>query len=208
MAKGQITDQELATGLKSFGGFGALGEGAAKPRREDPFRDTRAEAAETPPARVEPPRIEIVKTPSEVSAVDARVVAPSLPQEQPAPLKLKKAPPLSRPVKVQRGGESKIIPRKESVATENKTELYTERVTVPLDAELRDGAESLAKELNRRRTEKGERITANTVMRVALRMMLETFDVDAVETVNSEQELFERISGKAKQRSGKGSSVD
>lgn len=194
MAKGQVTDQELESGLKSFGGFGALGEAAAKPRREDPFRDTRAEAAQAAAARVEPPRIEVVKTPSEVPATDAQVVATSLPQEKPALLKLKKAPSLSRPVKVERGGESKIIPRKDSVASENKTELYTERVTVPLDAELRDGAESLAKELNRRRTDKGERITTNTVMRVALRAMLDNFDCDAAATVNTEQDLEEELS--------------
>lgn len=200
MAKGQVTDQELESGLKSFGGFGALGEAAAKPRREDPFRDTRAEAAQAQAARVEPPRIEIVKTPSEVPAADGRVVVPSLPQEKPAPLKLKKAPSHSGPVKAERGGEGKTIPRKDSVASENKTELYTERVTVPLDAELRDGAESLAKELNRRRTDKGERITANTVMRVALRLMLERFDVDATQTVNSEEELLDAVLNKVFRR--------
>ena len=48
-------------------------------------------------------------------------------------------------------------------------------MTVLLDPELRDGAEALAKKLQRSRLEKGERITANTVIRVALRAMLETF---------------------------------
>ena len=76
-----------------------------------------------------------------------------------------------------------------SEVRETKTELYAERVTVPLSAELRDGAESLAKGLQRRRTEKGERITSNTVIRVALRVLLEHFGDDPDEVANNEEEL-------------------
>lgn len=212
MAKGQVTDHELALGLKNFGGFGSLGGQTTKPRREDPFRDTREEAPApvaaapqaTQPQAVQPqvsqavrgetPRLEIVKT-QEPEPVEAK--APSLPAEQiqPSPLKLREkkariATPAAKSERVVR--PVKQVPS-ESVAAEKKSELYTERVTVPLDAELRDGAESLAKDLQRKRTEKGERITANTVMRVALRVMLDEFDPSAADGVNTEEELYQAV---------------
>ena len=76
---------------------------------------------------------------------------------------------------------------------EKKTEVYTERVTVLLNADLRDRAESLAKELQRGRTEKGERITSNTVIRVALRAMLDKFDAEASPGINNEYDLYEAV---------------
>ncbi len=78
----------------------------------------------------------------------------------------------------------------EGPSRENKTEVYAERVTVLLNEELRDGAEALAKELHRRRTKKGERITANTVMRVALSVMLERMEGERLEGANSEADLM------------------
>lgn len=191
MAKGQVTDDELASGLKNFGGFGSLG--GQKPRREDPFRDTRSEAPPAAPARAETPRIEIVKTP-EVSTPETKTESVP-PEPRPNTLKLrpKKTTNFAPPVKVERAAKPLKQAPIDSLQTEKKSELYTERVTVPLDAELRDGAESLAKELQRKRTEKGERITANTVMRVALRAVLETFEVSSHETVNTEEELFNAV---------------
>lgn len=180
MAKGQVTDKELATGLKTFGGFGALGEANSRPRREDPFRDTRAEAPPTSP------RIEVVKTPR------ADVPIPAAPDEE------EKIPPARNP-RTEAPRRARSVRREESIpppvtnSHEKKSELYTERVTVPLDAELRDGAEALAKVLQRRRTVKGERITANTVMRVALRIVLDSFDSRSVGVVNTEEELFQAV---------------
>src|SRR5437016_911091 len=43
MPKGQVTEEDLASGLKGLSGFGALG-GAQKVRRDSPFRDSRAES--------------------------------------------------------------------------------------------------------------------------------------------------------------------
>lgn len=188
MAKGQVTDDELASGLKNFGGFGSLG--GQKPRREDPFRDTRAEAPAAASARTETPRIEIVKTSEVVTPETKTESAP--PESRPNTLKLrpKKTANFAPPIKVERAAKSLKQAPVESPQTEKKSELYTERVTVPLDAELRDGAESLAKELQRKRTEKGERITANTVMRVALRAMLERFQTSEHPNVNTEEELL------------------
>ena len=193
MAKGQVTDDELASGLKNFGGFGSLG--GQKPRREDPFRDTRSEAPAAAPAptRAETPRIEIVKTP-EVSTPEAKTESAPPPDSRPNPLKLspKKAANFAPPVKAERAAKPLKQAPADSPQTEKKTELYTERVTVPLDVELRDATEALAKDLQRKRTEKGERITANTVMRVALRVMLEKFDAGE-SVVNTEGELYQAV---------------
>jgi len=184
MAKGQVSDKELATGLKTFGGFGALGQAATRPRREDPFRDTRAEAAPAPP-----PLIEVVKTPP----AEPEVSAPAPETEEPAKVREKK-PAVPRLTRAERKPEP--VHRPEPSAAEKKSEFYTERVTVPLDPELRDAAEALAKDLQRRRTEKGERITANTVMRVALRILLDGFDSKSAGIVNTEEELYEAASAR------------
>jgi hypothetical protein len=180
MAKGQVTDKELATGLKTFGGFGALGETNSRPRREDPFRDTRAEV------QAATPRIEVVKSPpAETPPLAAPAAEEKIPQvRDPRP----EVPRRARPVKREEQSQPPV-----SNGHEKKSELYTERVTVPLDAELRDGAEALAKSLQRRRTDKGERITANTVMRVALRVVLDSFDSRSVGVVNTEEELFQAV---------------
>ena len=191
MAKGQVTDDELATGLKSFGGFGALGGASERPRRDDPFRDTRAETAVPFATRPEPSPVELVKS-VERQEREGEINAP-VPLISPSRAKSREKTPsvtrASSPVKSAKA----ISPKRETeTVRENKTERYTERVTVLLDPELRDGAESLAKELQRKRTEKGERITANTVIRVALRAMLEKFEAGEV-VVNTEEELFEVV---------------
>ena len=192
MAKGQVTEKELASGLKGFGGFGSLG-GQSKPRREDPFRDTRTELPEASVtqtlAKPEVPTIAETKPP--VRLVESEVIPASAPAEKRTPAKLQQKP--------RRVGNATAKPAAkriekvaESAGATVKAELYCERVTVPLDAELRDGVESLAKDLQRKRTEKGERITANSVIRVAIRVMLENFDSgDAV--VNTEDELFDAL---------------
>ena len=44
MAKGQVTPDDLAIGMKAFGELSSLG-GAPRPVRDNPFRDTRSEPA-------------------------------------------------------------------------------------------------------------------------------------------------------------------
>jgi hypothetical protein len=78
-------------------------------------------------------------------------------------------------------------------AREKKTDIYNERVTVLLNAELRDAAESIARDLHRKRKQKGERITANTVMRVAIRTLFEIFDTPQAEGVSTEEELLDAV---------------
>jgi ribosomal protein L20 len=69
-----------------------------------------------------------------------------------------------------------------------------------MTAEMRTQATLLAADLQRRRTEKTVRFTANTLFRVAIEMLFESFELAPGDRVNSEEELrklvLERISGR------------
>jgi hypothetical protein len=190
MAKGQVTTDDLATGIKSFGGLSSLG-GAPRAVRDNPFRDTRSEpsvpaiVAQPEPA-AEPPRLEVI-TAHELSGAGEGVKVAVAPK----PVREKRpTPPRSTssqaPAPIA-GGESGPMTR------EKKTEVYPEQVSVMLNAEMRDRAEALAKELQRRRTQKTERITTNTVIRVALRALLDRFDPAAAAGLNTESDLYEAV---------------
>jgi hypothetical protein len=58
---------------------------------------------------------------------------------------------------------------------------------------MRDQVERIARELQRSKTSKKERITGNTVMRVAIRLITERFELKPGEGPNDEEELFECI---------------
>ena len=55
------------------------------------------------------------------------------------------------------------------------------------------GIHIVVRRLEGRRTEKGERITSNTVIRDALRVFLEHFGDDPDEVANNEEELLELV---------------
>lgn len=71
---------------------------------------------------------------------------------------------------------------------QRKADIYSERVTVQISPEMRDDVDSLARELQRLKTTKEERITSNSVMRVAIRYFLDGFEPQASEPVNSEED--------------------
>jgi hypothetical protein len=54
-----------------------------------------------------------------------------------------------------------------------------------MSPKVRDEVETMARELQRAKTSKDERITANTAMRVAVRLVLEHFSADACGVANS-----------------------
>ncbi len=65
----------------------------------------------------------------------------------------------------------------------------TERIDLPLSEATRDELDCLARRLHRGRPRKGKRITSNTLIRVAIRVLLERLDgVDL--RVSDELELF------------------
>lgn len=66
-----------------------------------------------------------------------------------------------------------------------------EKITVPLSQELRDQSEELARVINRNRSVRKNRITRNSIIRVALQCFLEDFALPTGRPVNSEVELLE-----------------
>ncbi len=79
--------------------------------------------------------------------------------------------------------------RTEKSGAKRKADVYTERVTLQISPEMRDEVDSMARELQRSKTSKGERITANSVMRVAIRSFLEVFKQDG-ENIDNEEDLY------------------
>ena len=78
-------------------------------------------------------------------------------------------------------------------ATSNKLSICSDSVTLPVPPDLRDRVNSLATRLQRMRTEKVERMTANVVMRVAIEAFIEKFDPDKAPVSNTEAELLETV---------------
>lgn len=176
MAK-NVTEEDLAAGMKGLGGFGAL-----SPRRDSPFRDSRSEV-KAPEAKT----VEVKPTTESRSVYGTPVVEPAKPAEskraEPSP---KTAP--ARPVPSPTVRESS---RPQQKQPQRKADIYSERVTLQISAEMRDEVDELARQLQRAKTSKDERITANTVMRVAIRLLTENFKLKSGEGPNNEEELFD-----------------
>jgi hypothetical protein len=135
--------------------------------------------------------------PRAVLPVRAMCVAPIVTPTQPAPEKqtasediandkaetgaAKLAKRVRGGAKIQQGGQKDGL---------RKLDLYTERVTVLMSSEMKDEVDALARELQRGKRAKGERITANTVMRVAIRCFLQRFKVRKGEEPNNEEDLL------------------
>jgi hypothetical protein len=62
-------------------------------------------------------------------------------------------------------------------------------LTLPLTAELRDRATALATQLQRRRTNREERITTSVVYRVAIETFLDCFRLEEAAAANNEMEF-------------------
>ena len=78
----------------------------------------------------------------------------------------------------------------ETAAEEVSVSMFGENVTVPLSEALRDRSEELARTINRSRTVRKDRITRNSIIRVALQCFLEEFSLASGQAVNSEEELL------------------
>jgi hypothetical protein len=175
MAKSQVSEEELAKGLKGIGNFSGL---SPRVQRDNPFRDSRQE-------KVEPPKTIEVRLPSAEPQV-AKPTAPNIAPDEPKPMRAFPATPKLRP-KV-REGESKS--RAEESA---RTADDFEPVTLQISPEMRDETSALARDLQRAKTTKVERITANTVMRVALRLLLENYQFELGDVANTETELYDLV---------------
>ena len=167
MPKGQVTDEELASGLRSMGGLSSL----TTVKRDSPFRDSRAAAKTVEvPVPNESPRI------NEAPPAGSREKPPSRPAALPAAVK---ANPVEKAPRAEK--------RKPS---QRKADTYSERITLQISPEMRDEVDSLAREIQRSKATKEERITANSVMRVAIRHFLDVFRLRQGDRVNTEEELL------------------
>jgi hypothetical protein len=176
MAKSQVSEEELAKGLKGIGNFSGL---SPRVQRDNPFRDSRQE-------KVEPPKtIEVRLPPPELPA--AKPTAPNIAPDESKSVRALPATPKPRP-KV-REGESKS--REEESA--RKADIFTERVTLQISPEMRDEIDALARDLQRAKTTKEERITSNTVMRVALQFLMKNYQFERGDVANTEAELYNLV---------------
>lgn len=171
MAKGSVSDEELEQGLASAGGLGGF-VASAGARRDSPFgvehvRSLRKEPATEPNGHVVQAIAPAAKTGPKPTTAEAR----------------KQSKPRAKPSV----SEEANAPEEQSAT---KAESCSEKVSLPMPVELRDDITALAKKLQRMRTEKVERITPNTVMRVAIQVFLERFEPDRVPVSNTEEELL------------------
>lgn len=175
MAKGQISEEELQSGLKAVGGLGGIISSGA--RRDSPFG-------------------------ADFVRKELPVVAPLPEKAPPSALESKTELPLLRPELVEpqepalRNLSRAPFPKKALKAKENKDpepspRVFEERVTLQMPAAMRDDVNFLATVLQRRKTDKKQRITANTVMRVAIQFMLDEFKIRDGDVANTEEELLE-----------------
>lgn len=160
MAKGQASGEELTSALRSVGTLSSLARPGAT-RRDSPFAGV---AGEPVPAPQPPAKPELpAPTPRPTPVAPRRVVAPAEPKAQPQP---------AREVRRKRLRE------------------FTDEVTVPMTAEMRTRASLLAADLQRRRTDRTERLTANSVFRVAIETFLDRFTAKDFAKASNEEELL------------------
>jgi hypothetical protein len=206
MAK-HVTEDDLASGLSGFGDdFSTITE--KRPRRDSPFRDTRTEAetrgkeekviemrpaAESTiaPAPERDPREDLLARARALQARSAQrppVREGREPQRSPT-----RVPTIEESAREVRVTFPEAQEGLEGQATVRKADIFTERVTLSVSTDMRDSVETLARELQRRRTRKDERITANTVMRVAINALLDGFELEDGDVVNTEDELLNLV---------------
>lgn len=175
MAKGQVSEEELTKGLKGIGNFGGL---AAKVQRDNPFRDSRSDRAQQP---------KTIDVPSEPRIAKGRVH--------------EAAKPLSKPVRALPPAPKERTENPRSVdGAARKADIFTERVTLQISPDMRDEIDALARDLQRSRTTKEERITANTVMRVALELLMKNYQFERGDVANNEAELYDLIVRRLKKK--------
>lgn len=184
-SKGQVTEKDLENGLRSLGGLGSLGAAPSGARRDSPFG---SEFAKRP-------------TPVELRSrtAEAGNVALSLePATEPVPPETANvaALPAAASAADAPGDLAKRRTPRRQKRPETKVDLVPERVTLLMSPEMRDRVNLLAAKLQRRKKNKTERITANTVLRVAVLSLLNTFKLEEGDAPNTEEELLELVQRK------------
>jgi hypothetical protein len=178
MGKGQVSEKELERSIKSLGGLTGLASSAV--RRDSPFGSEFVK--NVPPQAREPLVLE------KVIDLDVKT-EPELP---PASESRPEVTPLPKATKAKR----EIPTAEEEEELDGGARLFTERTTLKMTAVMRDDLHYLARKLQRRRQNKDERITSNTVIRVAIQLILDELKLKDTDVANSEAELFSLVKKK------------
>lgn len=166
MAKSNQAGGTLAANVEVTSGLQAFRSVATGPREviDSPFgRPTPASKVAVAEVVTEPPKVQKVET----------VPMPPKPAR-----KTSSKPKMSAEPEEREGDEL-------------STDEHEEKITVPLSQELRDQSEELARVINRNRSVRKNRITRNSIIRVALQCFLEDFATPPSRPLNSEVELLE-----------------
>jgi hypothetical protein len=182
MAKGQVSEEQLSQGLKGIGNFGGLS--TSRVRRDNPFRDSRKEVSQPEPAKPVPA---IEPAPLRVREAELK----------PVPAKTVRTPPAPKPP--PKAAKQKTLKKEDGA---RKADIFTVKVTLPISPEMEDEVERLARELQRTKTSKQERITANTVMRVAIRLLTSQLELRPDQAPNTEEELFQFATASLSRKGG------
>lgn len=186
MAKSQLSDEELAAGIASMGGFGSLRQ---KAKRDSPFgADYIRNPQGSPPAAPVPSHANPIQTAPQTASplAPAPIVQALSPKEGGPETSPQTTPP--RPAKLET--RAKDSGAKDPV---QGAHAHFERVTLLITPQMRDSLHVLAKTLQRKRRAKGERFTANTLIRVATQQLINTADIEYLSGVSSEDELLKEV---------------
>jgi hypothetical protein len=112
---------------------------------------------------------------------------PNIAPEEPQPVRALPATP--KPRSKVREEES----RSRAEESARKADIFTERVTLQISPEIRDEIDALARDLQRAKTTKEERITSNSVMRVALEFLMKNYQFQRGDVANTEAELYDLV---------------
>jgi len=173
MAKGQVTEKDLELGLKKAGGFSGLSK---KTRRDSPFGQEHAKPVAEPQISQSEKRLKPEKVVSEKVAS-------------------KKIVEVNKKASSPNSSLKKNIENAEK-ALATKAETFSERITLNITPDMRDKAEMIARGLQRRKADRTERITANTIYRVAIEALLADEDFLKNISPNTEQELLDAVKAK------------
>lgn len=191
MVKAHVLEEQLSASIKQVGGFGSLKDGPA-PRRDSPFGPQYVREGNEPgalPGQRTAPTAPEVKT--DVTPSPAPVSEPP-PHPNPPLTPLSPRSALASP-KSHLPARTRSITKPAADAALDSEAFGMEKVTVLMSPAVRDAVQMLARKLQRRRTQKQSRITANTVFRAAIRLLVEELPLRGSEVANTEEELLDLL---------------
>lgn len=171
MAKGQISDKELQSSIRTIGSLAGIASSGAK--RDSPFGSDFARKVIPSSQPIASPSIPTPERADESQSSLTETLAPPFPTH-PGPTRAR------RVTKVTAKEDGEI----------SKTSIWSEKVTLQMTPEMRDDLNQLATRLQRRKATKEQRITANTVMRVAIQFLLDELKLNSSDIANTEDELL------------------